>query len=155
MDEPEQTQLQGAAQTQGFGGEDPQYKKQHVQEATCAKEKSCSQKGTEWHTHDKDIKTKVVFHKTKTIKRPSGIGLKTQHRKVFGLLDTQGVWGGSAITLIWKSTARNEPSCSALANSTFEVSSYRDASLLGRMGLSAGRSHQQLMQPISSVALER
>lgn len=91
MDEPEQTQLQGAAQTQGFGGEDPQYKKQHVQEATCAKEKSCSQKGTEWHTHDKDIETKVVFHKTKTIKRPSGIGLKTQHRKVFGLLDTQGV----------------------------------------------------------------
>lgn len=64
-----------------------------VQEATCAKEKSSSQKGTEWHTHDKDIKTKVVFHKTKTTKRSSGIGLNMQHRKVFGLLDTQGVWG--------------------------------------------------------------
>ena len=38
-------------------------------EAIHAKEKSHRQKGTEWHTCNKDVRIKVVFQRTKTTKR--------------------------------------------------------------------------------------
>lgn len=80
---------------------------------------SCRQKGTDWHTCDKDTQTKVAFQKIKTPKRL--IGLNKQHRKAFGLLDTQGCLGSSAIPSLCKTAARNELCCSSLTNTTFKV----------------------------------